>query len=166
MARSSGEGVIAMLVSLMLGAALAAGADDVDQIKTLRLAGNAAIARRDFAPVRGLFDPDYHVIRGASGLSMAGPDATELLLKDDIARDPGFVGYERVTDKVEVGTGAMRAAEHGHWVGRWNEPDGAMALSGVYLAMWIKTDGRWTIKSEAFVALTCSGSAACKRFVL
>jgi len=43
---------------------------------------------------------------------------------------------------------------------------GAMALSGVYLAMWVKTEGRWTIKSGAFVALNCSGSTACKRFVL
>jgi hypothetical protein len=155
-----------MLVSLMVWAALAAGMDDIDQIRALRRADNAAIAKRDFAPVRGLFDPDYHVIRGASGLTMAGPDATEALLKDDIVKDPGFVGYERVTDKVEIGMGAMRAAEHGHWVGRWNELDGAMALSGVYLAMWVKTSGRWTIKSEAFVALTCSGSTACKRFVL
>jgi len=155
-----------MPVSLVVWAALAAGSGDVDQIRALRQADNTAIARRDFAPVRGLFDPDYHVIRGASGLSMAGPEATEDLLKDDIAADPGFVGYERVTDKVELGMGAMRASEQGRWFGRWNEPDGAMTLSGVYLAMWVKTAGRWTIKSEAFVALRCSGSAACKRFVL
>jgi len=155
-----------MLASLIIGAALASPGSDIEAIKALRQAGNLAIASRDFAPVRGLFDPDYHVIRGASGLAMAGADATEVLLTDDIARDPGFVGYERFTDGVEIGGGAMRAAEHGHWTGRWNEPDGPMALTGVYLAMWVKTGGRWTIRSEAFVALNCSGSAACKRFVL
>ena len=156
--------MIGMLISLIAAAAMASA--DVDAIRALRQADNAAIARRDFAPVHGLFDPDYHVIRGASGLTMAGPGATEVLLKDDIAKDPGFVGYERLTDRVEIGTGGLRAAEHGRWVGRWNEPDGKMALTGVYLAMWVKTSGRWVLKSEAFVALDCSGSVACKRFVL
>ena len=155
-----------MLALLAAVAALTNSSADVEAIKALRQADNVAIARRDFAPVKGLFDPDYHVIRGASGLTMAGPDATEALLKDDIAKDPGFVGYERSAEQVEIGMGGMRAAEHGRWVGRWNEPDGAMALSGVYLAMWVKTGGRWTLKSEAFVALTCTGSTACRRFVL
>ena len=154
------------MLTLLMAAALAGATGDVAAIKALRQADNTAIARRDFAPVRDLFDPDYHVIRGASGSVMAGPDATETLLKDDIAKDPGFVGYERFTDQVELGAGGMRAAEHGRWAGRWSEPDGAMALTGVYLAMWVKTGGRWTLKSEAFVALNCSGSAACSRFVL
>ena len=155
-----------MLISFMASAALAGAGADADAIRALRQADNTAITRRDFAPVRGLFDPDYHVIRGASGSAMAGPEATEALLNDDIAKDPGFVGYERMTERVEIGTGGMRAAEHGRWVGRWNEPDGKMELTGVYLAMWVKTSGRWTLKSEAFVALDCSGSTACKRFVL
>jgi hypothetical protein len=104
-------------------------------------------------------------LRSRSGRRWPGRPATELLRKDDIAKDPGFVGYERISETIEIGMGAMRAAEHGRWVGRWNEPDGAMALSGVYLAVWVKTTGRWTLRSEAFVALNRTGGAACKRFV-
>lgn len=156
-----------MLAALAMAAVLGGVAADIDAIKRLRLDYNAAIATRDMGRVRSLFDPDYHVIRGASGVSVAGPDATESLLKDDASKDAGFAGYERFTDKVEVGQGGRRAAESGRWVGRWTEPDGKMELTGVYLAMWVKTDdGRWTVKSEAYVALKCVGSKACSRFVL
>ena len=155
-----------MLVQWILAAALSAATADADAIRAARLQLNAAMASRQMAPVRSLFDPDYHMIRGASGIAVAGPDATETALRDDVAKDPGFVGYERLTDSVQVGSGGGRAAEQGHWVGRWTEPDGKMELTGVYLAMWIKTDGRWTLKSEAYVALKCVGSTACSRFVL
>ncbi len=156
-----------MILLLAMAAALANPAADVRTIKQLRLDYNAAIAARDMSRVRSLFDPDYHVIRGASGVAVAGPDATEALMKEDAAKDAGFGGYERFTEKVEVGQGGRRAAETGHWVGRWTEPDGKMELTGVYLAMWVKTeDGRWTVKSEAYVALKCAGSKACGRFVL
>lgn len=153
-----------MLVQLAMTAALAAA--DVETIKSLRRDYNAAMAARDMAPMMSLFDPDYHMIRGASGVAVAGAESVGAALKDDAAKDPGFVGYERITGRVDIGSGGGRAAEQGRWVGRWTEPDGKMELTGVYLAMWVKTNGRWTVKSEAFVALKCVGSAACSRFVL
>jgi ketosteroid isomerase-like protein len=155
-----------MLAALATMAALAGAPADIETIRTLRRDYNAAMATGDMAPVMGLFDPDYYMIRGASGVAVAGAASIGAALKDDRARDPGFVGYERITTQVDIGTGGQRAAEQGRWVGRWTEPDGKMELTGVYLAMWVKTDGRWTVKSEAFVALTCIGSAACSRFVL
>ncbi len=94
----------------------------------------------------------------------AGPDATASIIASDVAKDPGFIAYERLTDRVQVSTGGAKAAETGHWVGRWKEADGEMRLTGVYLAMWIQTDGRWTVKSEAYVALACTGSVECRRF--
>jgi ketosteroid isomerase-like protein len=153
-----------MLAALAMTAALAA--TDIETIKGLRRDYNAAMAARDMAPVMRLFDPDYHMIRGASGVAVAGAESIGAALRDDAAKDPGFVGYERITTQVHIGSGGRRAAEQGRWVGRWTEPDGRMELTGVYLAMWVKTDGRWTVKSEAFVALKCVGSAACRRFVL
>jgi ketosteroid isomerase-like protein len=153
-----------MLALLAMTAALAAA--DVEAIKGLRRDYNAAMAARDMAPMMGLFDPGYHMIRGASGVAVAGAESIGAALKDDLAKDPGFVGYERITERVDIGQGGQRAAEQGRWVGRWTEPDGKMELTGVYLAMWVKTDGRWTVKSESFVALKCVGSAACSRFVL
>lgn len=151
---------------LLLAAALAGPPDDVGAIRALRRDYNTAVATRDFAALRDVFDPDYHVIRGASGAMLAGPLATEGLIREDMAKDPGFVTYERTSERVEIGTGGQRAAEHGRWEGRWREADGMMSLTGVYLAMWVKTGGRWNVKSEAFVALKCSGSAECRRFTL
>lgn len=155
-----------MLAALATMAALSGAPADIEAIKALRLGYNAAMAARDMAPMMSLFDPDYHMIRGASGVAVAGAESIGAALKDDAAKDPGFVGYERITTQVQIGTGGQRAAEQGRWVGRWTEPDGKMELTGVYLAMWVKTSGRWTVKSEAFVALKCAGSKACSRFVL
>jgi ketosteroid isomerase-like protein len=155
-----------MLAALATMAALTGAAADIETIKGLRRDYNAAMAARDMTPMIGLFDPDYHMIRGASGMAVAGAESIGAALKDDLAKDPGFVGYERITGQVDIGTGGRRAAEQGRWVGRWTEPDGKMELTGVYLAMWVKTDSRWTVKSEAFVALKCVGSSACSRFVL
>lgn len=155
-----------MIAAWVMAAALASPGADVEAIKGLRQDYNAAMAARDMTPVMSLFDSDYHMIRGASGAAVAGAESIGAALKEDLARGPGFVGYERITAQVEIGAGGRRAAEEGRWVGRWNEPDGKMELTGVYLAMWVKTAGRWTVKSEAFVALKCVGSSACSRFVL
>ena len=155
-----------MWAALAMAAAMSPPTADIRAIKQLRRDYNAAMAARDMAPVMNLFDPGYHMIRGASGVAVAGAESIGAALKDDAAKDPGFVGYERITGQVDIGTGGQRAAEQGRWVGRWTEPDGKMELTGVYLAMWVKTGGRWTVKSEAFVALKCVGSAACSRFVL
>ena len=155
-----------MLAALATMAALTGAPADIEIIRALRRDYNVAMAARDMTPMMSLFDPDYHMIRGASGVAVAGAESIGAALKDDLAKDPGFVDYERITAQVDIGTGGRRAAEQGRWVGRWTEPDGKMELTGVYLAMWVKTDGRWTVKSEAFVALKCVGSAACSRFVL
>lgn len=155
-----------MLAALAITAGLTAAPADIETIRALRRDYNAAMAAGDMTPVMGLFDPDYHMIRGASGVAVAGAASIGAALKDDLAKDPGFVGYERITTQVQIGTGGQRASEQGRWVGRWTEPDGKMELTGVYLAMWVKTSGRWTVKSEAFVALKCAGSKACSRFVL
>lgn len=155
-----------MILELAMAAALSPSSADIRAIRRLRLDYNAAMAARDMTPVLNLFDPDYHMIRGASGVAVAGAESIGAALKDDATRDPGFVAYERITGRIDIGSGGQRAAEQGRWVGRWNEPDGKMELTGVYLAMWVKTAGRWTVKSEAFVALKCVGSKACSRFVL
>jgi hypothetical protein len=31
-------------------------------------------------------------------------------------------------------------------------------IGGRYSAQWVKRDGRWLIRSEVFVALTCAGA--------
>ena len=75
------------------------------------------------------------MIRGATGGMLAGPDATSTIIASELAKDPGFITYERITDTVQVSAGVRKAAETGHWVGRWKEADGEMRLTGVYLAM-------------------------------
>jgi hypothetical protein len=60
--------------------------------------------------------------------------------------------YERVTDRVEVSSSAPLAAEHGHWIA--THPDGTVAFTGSYMAMWRHESEVWKIRSETYVTLT------------
>jgi hypothetical protein len=62
--------------------------------------------------------------------------------------DPGFGGYVRTPERIEVDAGGDRAAEHGRWTASWKD---APPQSGPYLAVWRKVTGQWMIESETFV---------------
>jgi uncharacterized protein (TIGR02246 family) len=150
---------VALLLAIGL-AAQSAPADDAGQIRAQRARSNAAIASHDAAALAPLYAPDATVVRGSSGLALNGVAAITASLATAFA-DPTFVTYERTPESVTLSQGGERAAETGRWVGRWTKPDGEMRLSGIYLAMWVRLDGAWRLKSEAFVSLKCEGSRAC-----
>jgi hypothetical protein len=102
---------------------------------------------------------DIEVTRG-SGPHVSGRDSVLASVSVQFT-DKSFLGYVRMTDSVRVSTSAPLAAEQGHWVGRFQRPDGIQTITGVYLAMWQKDNEGWSIRSELFVSLACSGSAAC-----
>jgi len=128
-------------------------------IRALRLQSNEAIQARDLAGFGKTMRPDIAVTRG-SGSHVSGRDSVLASVSVQFA-DKSFLGYVRTTDSVQVSTSAPLAAEHGHWIGRFQRPDGIQTITGVYLCMWQKDGEGWKIRSELFVSLACSGSAAC-----
>lgn len=138
-----------------------AGSSDVSQIRALRAQSNRAIQARDLIAFGQTMLPDIEVTRG-SGLQVSGRDSVLASVAAQF-NDPTFLGYVRNTDSIQISTSGPLAAEHGHWTGRFQRSDGVQLLTGVYLAMWRKTDAGWKIRSELFISLACTGSAACGR---
>lgn len=155
-----------MLVLAVLLAPLHAlaqyGADakaDETIIRSQRTQSNKAIQARDLTGFGKTMRPDMVVTRG-SGSHVSGRDAVLASVSVQFA-DKSFLGYERITDNIQISTSAPLAAERGHWIGRFQRPDGIQTVTGVYLAMWQKDGEGWRIRSELFVSLACTGSAAC-----
>jgi hypothetical protein len=53
------------------------------------------------------------------------------------------------------------AYEEGRWTGQLGGTSGPTVITGRYAAQWVKRDGRWLIRSEVYVALTCA-DAGCE----
>ena len=153
---------IFLLAAACIASSHAATADTaVSVVRAQRAESNAAIAAHDGARLRKLFADDYHGISGTSGDLDSGGDATARSYAAQEFKDPMFVAYLRTPVSIVSAASGKRIAESGKWEGVWRRPDGTMRKSGVYLAMWIPSGGTWLLKSEAFVTLACSGSAAC-----
>lgn len=149
-----------LLISLnSLAQSTAAGPSDMNQIRALRKQSNQAIQDRNLTAFGQTMLPDIEVTRG-SGPHISGRDSVLASVAVQFT-DSLFLGYVRTTDSLQVSTSGLLAAEHGHWTGRFQRPDGIQTLTGVYLAMWRKTNTGWKIRSELFVGLGCTGSAAC-----
>lgn len=132
---------------------------DVLAIRALRKQSNQAIQARNLDAFGQTMLPEMEVTRG-SGTHVSGRDSILASVAVQFS-DPAFLGYVRETDRIQVSTTAPLAAEHGHWIGRFQRPDGVQTITGTYLAMWRKTDTGWKLRAELFVSLTCTGSAAC-----
>ncbi|GAB2557148.1 hypothetical protein GCM10027190_03850 [Spirosoma areae] len=149
-----------MLISgCSLAQSTSSGSSDIAKIRALRAQSNRAIQARDLVAFGQTMLPDIDVTRG-SGPHLSGRDSVLASVAVQF-RDANFLGYVRETDSIRVSTSGPLAAEQGHWTGRFQRPDGIQTLTGVYLAMWRKTDVGWRIRSELFVNLACTGSAAC-----
>lgn len=130
-------------------------------VKAQRVEYNAAIAAHDSVRMRAFFVDDYHLISGSSGHVDSGGDAATRSYADEEFKDPTFVTYRRTPTTVVSAVSGKRIAESGRFEGIWKKPDGTMRKTGIYLAMWVPSAGTWRLKSEAFVTLACTGSAAC-----
>lgn len=146
-----------LLAGLPFGAI--AQQSDIDQIRALRTQSNLAIVAHNLDGFGQTLLPDVVVTRG-SGTHVAGRDSVLASLAVQF-KDPNFMGYVRETDSVTISTSNPLAAEHGHWTGRFRQPDGIQIVKGVYLSMWRQTNAGWKIRSELFVTLSCTGSKAC-----
>lgn len=146
-----------LVLTLLAGNAPAQSSET--QVRAARLASNRAILTRDLAALTATMLPEMQVTAG-SGRHLTSRDSVGALFAKTFA-DPAFLDYVRTTDSVQVSTMTPLAAEHGHWVGRWQRADGIQRVRGTYLAMWRRTDGGWKLRSELFVSLSCEGSQVC-----
>ncbi len=151
-----------LLIVGCLGASHASIGDTPTSIvRAQRAEYNAAIAAHDAARLRTFLVDDYHLILGSSGDVDSGADAATHGYADEEFKDPTFVTYRRTPTTIVIAASGKRIAETGRFEGIWRKPDGTMRKTGIYLAMWIPSAGTWRLKSEAFVTLACTGSAAC-----
>jgi hypothetical protein len=155
--------IFLLIINCMAGSYAATVDSAASAVRAQRAESNAAIEAHDAVRLRKLFDDGYHGIQGTSGDLDSGGEATARSYGDEEFKDPTFVAYRRTPTSIVKARSGKRIAEAGHWEGIWRKSDGTMRKTGVYLAMWIPSGGTWRLKSEAFVTLSCAGSATCDK---
>ena len=120
--------------------------DPADTIRARRRLTNRFIAGRETARLGPVFLATAVVIAG-DGSVITGRDAILAAFASQFA-DPGFGGYVRTPERIEVDAAGDRAAEQGRWTAGWKD---APSQWGPYLAVWRRVTGQWMIESETFV---------------
>ena len=145
-------GGVAIVVSILLGAAACAHAPSADEtlIRQARADQNDAIREGDFDRIASHWVEDIVVTAGL-GFVLSGRDP----YRAAFAADSALV-YVRTTERVHVSDAWPLARESGTWVGL---DDGRPLIRGSYAAQWVRVDGTWLIRSELFVADECEGRA-------
>ena len=112
------------------------------------LVNNALVASfwtDDVTVRRALGQPRSGRAAAIEALQPAGPPASRLV-------------YQRLTREIDVSPNWPLAFETGTWEGHLGSLTGATTIGGRYSAQWVKRGDKWLIRSEVFVALTCSGA--------
>jgi ketosteroid isomerase-like protein len=135
--------------------ALAAAPMDPGAIRAARAAQNKAIAAGDLDRVASFWTEDL-TVRRALGQPLSGREAARKALEPPPEAGTRLI-YQRLTKDVEVSPRWPLAFETGTWEGHQGTPGGPVVIRGRYSAQWVKRGDRWLIRSEVFVALTCSG---------
>jgi Domain of unknown function (DUF4440) len=147
---------IPLLACIALAAAQAP-ADPVSQIRAARARSNRALAMRDIKAFGESLAADFVIVRG-NGVFMPSRQSWIDAIEVDF-KNPSAVRYARTPDKIEISSVWPIAAEHGHWTATL--PNGKIAYTGTYLAMWRRGGIGWQIRSELFVLLGCEDEATC-----
>lgn len=122
-------------------------------VRAARASQNRAIAAGDVDRVAEFWTDDVAIRRGL-GAAVIGKAAYRQLFV--ATGNDSNVVYQRSPTRVEASGTWPLAYESGTWVGRLGV-DGPVVISGEYAAQWVKRAGRWLIRGEVFVALTCAG---------
>jgi len=129
--------------------------DDMHAIRSARADQNAAIAEGDLERAAGYWTEDVTARRGL-GASVNGAAAYRQVLEAGTSASDAII-YQRQPETIEVSARWPLAFESGAWSGRRGNV-GPELIAGSYSAQWVKRADRWLIRSEVFVALTCSDS--------
>jgi ketosteroid isomerase-like protein len=131
-------------------------AADRAALRDARIAQNRAIAAGDLDRVASFWTDDV-TVRRALGQALSGRAAARQALESPAASGPRLV-YQRNATAFDVSGQWPLAFETGRWDGRSGSASGPTVIGGRYSAQWVKRDGRWLIRSEVFVALSCAGA--------
>ena len=163
-----GKRIVATLLSLLaiasapMAASQTAQASDETAIRLARSTQTKALAANDIDRVVSYWTSDI-TIRRALGQTLTGvAEARKVLEPANAAGStaPPII-YQRESVSVQASSNWPLAYEEGRWSGHVGSVDTPAILGGRYSAQWVKRDGKWLIRSEVFVALTCA-EAACK----
>jgi ketosteroid isomerase-like protein len=135
-------------------------------IRDSRAASNAALAAHNGAAFVQVLKKDATVI-AASGKVTQGRVAIQQGIESRWKSQPDLV-FVRTPTTIEISRSDPAASERGTWTGHATTPAGAADSRGDYLAVWRKTTSSaglpsWTIASEIFVALDCTGPGCAAR---
>jgi len=124
-------------------------------IRAARHAQNRAIASADIDTAAKFWTADV-TIRRALGQSVTGINEARKILEPGPNQLQTIV-YQRSSTSVEASPHWHLAFEEGHWTGHLDDVNSIAILAGRYAAQWVKRGDLWLIRSEVFVALTCTG---------
>lgn len=119
-------------------------------IRAARLAQNRALAVPLLDSAATFWTTDVVVV-SSRGAVLRGKDQ----YRGAFAGDSTIV-YVRTPSRIDVASAWPLAWEEGQWSGHLGA-GGPAVIGGRYAAQWHRIGGRWLIRSEVFVALTCSG---------
>ena len=126
---------------------------DANMIRQARLHQNDAMAIGNIEVAASFWTEDVTLRRGL-GASVIGKDAYRALL--DPSPNEDSLIYVREPDLIDISPHWPLGFEVGTWTARRGRLDGPIVITGLYSAQWVKRDGYWLIRSEVFVALTCT----------
>ena len=126
---------------------------DADAIREARATQTAAIASGDLDRVASYWTDDV-TIRRALGQAVEGAAAARKIFATD-GHGVAALVYQRRAVEIDVSGTWPLAYEAGIWSGHLGSAAAPEIIGGRYSAQWVKRDGRWLIRSEVFVALTC-----------
>lgn len=135
-------------------------ADEVQAIRDARFAQNDAIVEQDIDAIAGYWERGVRSTAG-TGVFVTGRAEYRRAFADEF-RNLDDVLYSRIPEFIELSSVGVSnadklASESGTWTRTWTSSEGQTEIYGVYDAMWRKRNGRWRIRSELFVALSCTG---------
>ena len=159
--------VLGILAQLLLGGCVLAasnrqagsapaGSAEERAIREVRAEQNRAIAAGD-ADLAATFWTEDVTIRRALGQDVHGRMAYRQVIAPAGNRDSNLV-YQRDPGTIDVSVHFPLAFETGTWIGQLGGIGGPAVIGGRYSAQWVKRAGSWLIRSELFVALSCSGA--------
>ena len=135
-------------------------------IRDSRAASNAALASHNAAAFAQLLKDDATIVT-ASGKVIQGRAEIQKEIESRWKSQPNLV-FVRTPTSIEISRSDSAASERGTWTGHGTTSSGPADWRGDYFAVWRRTTTSaalpsWTIASEVFVSLDCTGAGCTAR---